>query len=115
MSAFGGKADMTFYGRPLSRSLVGAKRTCRFALHMSAYDPKRTFKKETTSVNYIILWRCLRQPILQVRDSHRRVVDSDRRDFGVSAKVRCQPELLYADGNVRSDRRRFNAICSALL
>jgi len=42
MSAFGGKADMTFCENPLSRSLLGAKRTCPFALHMSANDPKRT-------------------------------------------------------------------------
>ena len=42
MSAFGGKADMTLRGNPLSRSLLGAKRTCSFALHMSANDPKRT-------------------------------------------------------------------------
>jgi hypothetical protein len=42
MSAFRGKADMTLYGNPLSRSLSGVKRTCLFALHMSAYDPKRT-------------------------------------------------------------------------
>jgi hypothetical protein len=42
MSAFGGKADMTVCGYPLSRSLLGAKRTCPFALHMSANDPKRT-------------------------------------------------------------------------
>src|SRR6516164_9783548 len=42
MSAFGGKADMTVCGSPLSRSLFGAKRTCLFALHMSAFDPKRT-------------------------------------------------------------------------
>src|SRR5262245_14714985 len=42
-SAFGGKADMTASGYPLSRSLSGAKRTSLFAAHMSAYDPKRTF------------------------------------------------------------------------
>ena len=42
MSAFRGKADMTVCGNPLSRSLLGAKRTCPFALHMSANDPKRT-------------------------------------------------------------------------
>jgi hypothetical protein len=42
MSAFGGKADMTFSGGPLSRSLLGAKRTLPVALHMSGYDPKRT-------------------------------------------------------------------------
>jgi hypothetical protein len=42
MSAFGGKADMTFCGNPLSRSLFGAKRTCLLALQMSACDPKRT-------------------------------------------------------------------------
>ena len=33
---------MTFCGNPLSRSLSGVKRTCPFALHMSANDPKRT-------------------------------------------------------------------------
>jgi hypothetical protein len=33
---------MTFRGSPLLRSLLGAKQTCRFALHMSAFDPKRT-------------------------------------------------------------------------
>ena len=36
--------DVTFRSVrcPLFRSLLGAKRTCRFALHMSANDPKRT-------------------------------------------------------------------------
>ena len=34
---------MTLCGNPLSRSLLGAKRTCPFALHTSANDPKRTF------------------------------------------------------------------------
>jgi hypothetical protein len=29
-------------GNPVSRSLLGIKRTCPFALHMSANDPKRT-------------------------------------------------------------------------
>jgi hypothetical protein len=42
MSAFGGKADMGYCGSPLSRSLLGVKRTSPFALHMSASDPKRT-------------------------------------------------------------------------
>src|SRR5215475_9310719 len=42
MSAFRGEADMTVCGNPLSRSLLGVKRTCLFALHMAAYDPKRT-------------------------------------------------------------------------
>jgi hypothetical protein len=42
LSAFGGNADITVCGNPLSRSLLGAKRTCPFALHMSAFDPKRT-------------------------------------------------------------------------
>src|SRR4029453_10059828 len=50
MSAFGGKADMTFCGNSLSRSLLGAKRTCPFALHMSAYDPKRTLTR------YVARW-----------------------------------------------------------
>src|SRR5262245_62177399 len=43
MSAFGGKADMTFTGRPVSRSLLGVKRTWAGAVQMSAVDPKRTF------------------------------------------------------------------------
>jgi hypothetical protein len=34
---------MTIAACLLSRSLLGAKRTCPFALHMSANDPKRTF------------------------------------------------------------------------
>ena len=42
MSAFGGKADMAFCGNPLSRSLLRVKRTSAVALHMSAFDPKRT-------------------------------------------------------------------------
>jgi hypothetical protein len=32
---------MTFCGSPLLRSLLGVKRTWPFALHMSAFDPKR--------------------------------------------------------------------------
>jgi hypothetical protein len=42
MSAFGGKADMTVCGNTLLQSLLGVKRTCVFALHMSAFDPMRT-------------------------------------------------------------------------
>jgi|GEM_PF-834986 hypothetical protein len=34
MSAFGGGADMAVCGNPLSRSLLGVKRACPFALHM---------------------------------------------------------------------------------
>jgi hypothetical protein len=39
----GGKADTTFRGSPLLRSLLGVTRTSPFALHMSANDPKRTW------------------------------------------------------------------------
>src|SRR5262245_33281648 len=42
MSAFEGKADVTVCGSPLSRSLLGVKRTSLFAAHMSANDTKRT-------------------------------------------------------------------------
>jgi hypothetical protein len=42
MSAFGGKADMTYCGNTLSRSLSDVKRTWLVAAHMSAFDPKRT-------------------------------------------------------------------------
>jgi hypothetical protein len=41
MPAFGVKADMTFCGNPLLRSLLGVKRTSLFAAQMSANDPKR--------------------------------------------------------------------------
>jgi len=42
MSAFRCKADITIAACPLSRSLLGVKRTSLFAPHMSASDPKRT-------------------------------------------------------------------------
>jgi hypothetical protein len=54
MSAFGGKADITFSGNTLSLSLLGVKRTCRFALHMSAFDPKRTLA--CTSLKPKLYW-----------------------------------------------------------
>ena len=42
MSPFRGKADITIAACLLLRSLLGVKRTWRFAAHMSASDPKRT-------------------------------------------------------------------------
>jgi hypothetical protein len=50
MSAFGGNADMTLRGNPLSRSLSGVKRTWVDALQMSAFDPKRTSASVQRSV-----------------------------------------------------------------
>ena len=38
----GVKQTWPFAGNPLSRSLLRVKRTSAVALHMSAYDPKRT-------------------------------------------------------------------------
>jgi hypothetical protein len=47
MSALGlkmrNKADITVAACLLLRSLLGVKRTCGFALQMSAFDPKRTW------------------------------------------------------------------------
>ena len=40
---------MTLCGNPLSRSLLGVKRTSLIALHMSAYDPKRTLQRGSLS------------------------------------------------------------------
>src|SRR5262249_52272261 len=40
----GGLIDITVCRSLLSRSLFGVKRTYRFALHMSASDPKRTLR-----------------------------------------------------------------------
>ena len=37
--------------------LLGAKRTCLFALHMSAYDPKRTCFLETISSKIVAIIR----------------------------------------------------------
>ena len=51
MSAFRGKADMTIWACLLLRSLSGVKRTWVGALHMSAYDPKRTFERPLTGPN----------------------------------------------------------------
>ena len=42
----GGKADMAVGRNPLARSLLRVKRTSAVALHMSAFDPKRTFPAE---------------------------------------------------------------------
>ena len=56
MSALGGKADTAFRESPLSRSLLGARRTSLVALHMSASDPKRTF--DSTEANK------LKQPLI---------------------------------------------------
>ena len=40
----GGKADMTF----AVAVAIGVKRTCRFALQMSAFDPERTSGANTS-------------------------------------------------------------------
>jgi hypothetical protein len=48
MSAFGGEADMTFCGNPLSRSLSEVKRTRVSTPRMSAYDSKRTCEETMT-------------------------------------------------------------------
>ena len=58
MSAIGGKADMTFCENPLSRSLLGVKRTCPFPLHMSASDPKRTSRVKRLDLSPIVLATC---------------------------------------------------------
>jgi hypothetical protein len=39
---FWGQSGHGLCGISLSRSLLAIKRTCLFALHMSAFDPKRT-------------------------------------------------------------------------
>src|SRR5262245_26716326 len=71
MSAFGGKADMTVCGSPLSWSLLGVKQTLRFAAHMSAFDPKRTLMLQS-HLSECFLSVCsfstIRCPILTVRD-----------------------------------------------
>jgi hypothetical protein len=40
---------LTVCGNPPFRSLLGVKRTCPLALHMSAYDPKRTSARRSTA------------------------------------------------------------------
>src|SRR5262245_21084452 len=54
MFAFGGKADMAFCGISLSRSLLGVKRTLRFAPHMSAFDPKRTLGWTSVQLDFAV-------------------------------------------------------------
>ena len=44
-----------------------------------------------------------------------RAMNSACRVFGHSAKVRSQSERSHASGDVRPDRRRFNAICTSML
>jgi len=62
MSAFGGKADMTIGRCPLWWSLSGVKQTWVAALHMSAFDPKRTLavlRAEALSPRWPEPLRCL--------------------------------------------------------
>ena len=40
---------LTVCGNPPFQSLLGVKRTCPLALHMSAYDPKRTSARRSTA------------------------------------------------------------------
>jgi hypothetical protein len=61
---------MTFCENPLSRSLLGAKRTCPFALHMSANDPKRTFLPQVQGSGCLppVIYRSFVAPdVLRVR------------------------------------------------
>jgi hypothetical protein len=58
-STHGGKADMTVCGSPLLRSLLGAKRTCPFSLHMSADDPKRTLGRPLTRLALTATMPCV--------------------------------------------------------
>src|SRR6516165_9272384 len=54
MSAFGGKADMPLCESPLSRSLLGVKRTWLVATHMSASDPKRTCQHSLSTLHTLL-------------------------------------------------------------
>jgi hypothetical protein len=49
------------------------------------------------------------------KNNRRCIGGSARRVFGFNAKVRNQSERSHAEGNVRSDLRRFKAICTAML
>jgi hypothetical protein len=55
---------MTFCGNPLSRSLLGLKRTCPCALHMSANDPKRTLADQQLQLDIWILYALHRNGML---------------------------------------------------
>jgi hypothetical protein len=63
MSGIGGKADMTICGGAclLLRSLLGLKRTCSFALHMSACDPKRTLLNDRQVWARVCHAHCIRE------------------------------------------------------
>jgi hypothetical protein len=55
MSAIGCKADMAFCGITLSRSLSGVKRTWLVAAHMSAFDPKRTSRRDLIGARFDVV------------------------------------------------------------
>src|SRR5262245_3731535 len=102
MSAFGGKADMTVCGCLLSRSLLGVKRTLPFAVHMSAFDPKRTFT--TTELSYLPLsaWRAFPQRAIVRRKQPSKIG---------------RPATLFANGErheyhtARSNHWQFQSPC----
>src|SRR5215471_242024 len=66
-SAFGGKADMTVCGSPLSWSLLGVKQTWVGALHMSAFDPKRTLVG--VFIRSVYIFSPTRRRVLSLRPS----------------------------------------------
>jgi hypothetical protein len=46
---------MAFCGISLSVSLSGVKRTCLFAVHMSAFDPKADIAYRCASICYAVI------------------------------------------------------------
>src|SRR4029079_9603137 len=108
MSAFRGKADMTLCGSPLSPSLLGVERTSPGALHMSAYDPKRTldpFVTRPLPPCYIAPIRCLVLPLggeheaAQIHHAYRRCGGGGR------VAARCACAAAGDAGNWVSQRR----------
>jgi hypothetical protein len=69
----------------LSRSLSGAKRTCPFALHMSAYDPKRTCPDLIVLVAALSYHRSLRESGHYARPQIVEKHECDRHDPAVYA------------------------------
>ena len=50
---FRGKAEMNICGMSAFAVAIGVKRTCLFALHMSAFDPKRTLMLQKPPVEVL--------------------------------------------------------------
>jgi hypothetical protein len=79
---------------PLSRSLLGVKRTCPIAVQMSAFDPKRTSERQRTICTALggtiaaVCSRCRSRRNLRIRHGHGRTTRDGVKDDNLQTNTR---------------------------